>query len=233
MLLMALPEGQREVLISAKKLTALKIVCHLLVTHQPAGLAGGLAEKEWILRQLESPREVTTLGEAVQSLRRWGTGRFRTGSPPKKRIIRRPLQASFRISLARSTLQVDATPTFSLVTSFAMHLLAGFEQVAHQEVGTRKKGEADKLKNMKTKKFEEDTSKGFGGKGKDKDGEKFGDRGDRVQLNCRYYLISEGGRKKGKECSWSNDLIDERRQCWNCGGTDHLASKEASGEFTT
>lgn len=84
MLLMALPEGQREVLISAKKLTALKIVCHLLVTYQPAGLAGGLAEKEWILSQLESPREVTTLGEAVQSLRRWGTGRFRTGSPPKK-----------------------------------------------------------------------------------------------------------------------------------------------------
>ncbi len=235
MLLMALPEGQREDLISAKKLTALKLVCHLLVTYQP----GGLAEKELILRQLESPGEVTTLGEAVQSLRKWSRWRRRAGelgvSGPDpflllkglNRIIRRPLEAnrdlSFRISLARSTLQVDVTPTSSSVTSFAMHLLAEFEQVAHQEVGARKKGDTDRLKTIKAKRFEEETSKGYGGKGKDKDGEKAGDRNEKGQLKRRYYL-SEGGCKKGKECQWSHDQGDDRRRCWSCGGVDHMAS---------
>lgn len=53
----------------------MKIVCHLLKTYQP----GGLAEKELILRALESPPEVTTLGEAVQAVRRWSRRRRRGG----------------------------------------------------------------------------------------------------------------------------------------------------------
>ena len=228
LLLMALPEGQREDLISSKRLTALRIVCHLLVTYQP----GGLAEKEVILRQLESPGETTTLGEAVQALRKWSRWRRRASelgvSEPDpflllkglNKIIRRPLEAnrdlSFRISLARSTLQVDATPTSSSVTSFAMHLLAEFEQVAHHEVATnRKKPEVEKMKQVRLKKFEEEGGKGAGGKGKDKGG-------DREQLKCRFYL-SEGGCKKGKECQWSHDQRDERRRCWNCGGVDHMS----------
>ena len=46
LLLMAVPEPQREELISSKRLTALSIICQLLVIYQP----GGLAEKELILR---------------------------------------------------------------------------------------------------------------------------------------------------------------------------------------
>ena len=45
-LLMAIPLDQREELISAKRLTAMKTVCHLMVLYQP----GSLAEKELILR---------------------------------------------------------------------------------------------------------------------------------------------------------------------------------------
>ena len=51
----------------SNQLEALRIARHLLTTYQP----GGLAEKEVILRQLEAPGETTTLGEAVQALRRW------------------------------------------------------------------------------------------------------------------------------------------------------------------
>ena len=242
LLLMALPESQREDLISSKRLTALRIVCHLLTTYQ----RGGLAEKEVILRQLESPGESSSLGEAVQALRRWSRWRRRAGelgvSEPDpflllkglNKIIRRPLEAnrdlSFRISLARSTLQVDATPTSSSVTSFAMHLLAEFEQVAHQEVvTTKKKMEADKLKQLKVKRFEEEGGKGSGGKGKDKGG-------DRDQAKCRFFL-SDGGCKKGKECQWSHDQRDERRRCWNCGGVDHMSPActrpRSSGEGTS
>ena len=77
------------------------------------------------------------------------------------RIIRKPLEnhrdLSFRISLARSTLQVDATPTSSSVTSFALHLLAEFEQVVHQESAqtSKKKVDPDKVKNLKVKKIED------------------------------------------------------------------------------
>jgi hypothetical protein len=166
---MAVPEGQREELISAKRLSAMSIVCQLLVTYQP----GGLAEKELILRSLEAPPESTTLVEAVQSLRRWSRWRRRAAdlqiSEPDpflllkglNRIIRKPLEAnrdlSFRISLARSTLQVDSTPTSTSVTSFALHLAAEFEQVVHQETSnaSKKRTEPEKAKVSKLKKLEE------------------------------------------------------------------------------
>ena len=47
----ALPENQREEMVSARKLSAMEIICQLLVTYQP----GGLAEKELLLRSLEMP----------------------------------------------------------------------------------------------------------------------------------------------------------------------------------
>ena len=58
------------------------------------------------------------------------------------RIVRKPLEVhrnlNFQILLARSTLQVDATPTSSTITFFALRLQAELEQMA--DVDTRKKG---------------------------------------------------------------------------------------------
>ena len=229
MLLMAIPEGQREELISSKRLTALKILCHLLTVYQP----GGLAEKELILRQLESPPEATSLGDAVQALRRWQRWRRRAGElgvlepdpfillKGLNKIIKRPLEGNrdlnFRVSLARSTLQVDATPTSKSVTSFALHLLAEFEQIAHQDGGPKKKSEAEKAKELRLKKFEDEGPKG-GGKGKDKGGEN-----EREPIKCRFFL-SETGCRKGKDCSFSHDQKDEKRRCWGCGATDHFSN---------
>ena len=53
MLLLSVPKTLREELISTKRVSALAIICHLMMLYQP----GGLAEKELILRQLESPPE--------------------------------------------------------------------------------------------------------------------------------------------------------------------------------
>ena len=227
LLLMAVPEGQREDLISSKRLSALGIVCQLLVIYQP----GGLAEKELILRSLEQPAEATGLPEAVQSLRKWMRWRRRASdlkiSEPDpfillkglNRIIRKPLEAhrdlSFRISLARSTLQVDATPTSSSVTSFALHLLAEFEQVVHQESAqtSKKKADPEKVKNLKVKKVEEE-----GGRSPASRNEKTEDG----KPKCKFYL-SDGGCRRGKSCNWSHDQRDERRRCWNCGSPEHMA----------
>eukprot|EP00434_Breviolum_minutum_P006947 symbB.v1.2.006133.t1/scaffold365.1/size219215/8 len=229
MLLMAIPEGQREELISSKKLTALKIICYLLTVYQP----GGLAEKELILRQLESPTEATSLGDAVQALRRWSRWRRRAGElgvlepdpflllKGLTKIIRKPLEANrdlnFRVSLARSTLQVDATPTSKSVTSFAMHLLAEFEQVAHQDGGSRRKADAEKAKELRLKKVEEEGYKG-GGKGKEKGGDQ-----EREAIKCRFFLTDTGCRK-GRDCTFSHEQRDEKRRCWACGAVDHFSN---------
>ena len=61
MMLQAVPEAQREELVSAKRLTAMKVLCHLLVTYQP----GGLAEKEVFLSNLENPPEAQTVPDAT------------------------------------------------------------------------------------------------------------------------------------------------------------------------
>ncbi len=139
MLLMSMSSNLREEMVSTKRVSVLRIICHLMLLYQP----GGLAEKELILRQLETPQECSSLSEAVQGLRRWSRWRRRASDlgvqepdpflllKGLNRLTRKPLEQhrdlSFRISLARSTLQVDSTPTSRSVTSFALHLIAEFE----------------------------------------------------------------------------------------------------------
>ena len=228
LLLMALPEPQREELIASKKLSALSIVCQLLVSYKP----GGLAEKELILRSLEVPPEAGSLTEAIQALRRWSRWRRRAAelriSEPDpylllkglNRIIKKPLEnnreLTFRISLARSMLQVNSTPSSTSVTSFAQHLLAEFEQIAHQEAGStsskKKQQEAEKKMN-KLKKLEEE-----GGSPTGKTRER--SEGDRPK--CKFYL-SDNGCKRGKSCTFSHDQKDDKRRCWTCGSPEHMA----------
>ena len=232
LLLMAIPESQREELVSSKRLTALGIICQLLVIYQP----GGLGEKELILRSLETPAEAANLSEAVQSLRKWARWRRRASelhvSEPDpfllvkglNRIIRKPLEnhrdLNFRISLARSTLQVDSNPTSTTVTSFALHLLAEFEQVCHHEVhnnsqSKKKQVEAqEKAKANKMKKIEAEEEK--------KDGDGSQSPGKRGKGVCKFFN-SEGGCRRGKACTWSHEARDEKRRCYVCGSVEHLA----------
>ena len=224
LLLMAVPEPQREELISSKRLTALSIICQLLVIYQP----GGLAEKELILRSLEQPPESANLSEAVQNLRKWSRWRRRAAdlriSEPDpflllkglNRMIKKPLELnrdlSFRISLARSTLQVDSTPTSTSVASFALHLIAEFEQVVHQEAtnAPKKKSDPEKPKVAKLKKLEEERTPTKREDNKEEKGK------------CRFYL-SDTGCRRGKTCQWSHDQKDEKRRCWNCGSPEHMS----------
>ena len=222
MLLNALPSAQREDLVSSKKLKALDILCSLLVTYQP----GGLAEKELILRSLEAPLEANTIPEAVTGLRRWARWRRRASdlgvTEPDpflllkglNRIVRKPLEAHrdlmFRISLARSTLQVDATPTSSTITSFALHLQAELEQMAHVDSGKKKEPEKEKekIKTVKSEKVEEPHKE---------------DGGDKIEVpKCNFYLTDRGCRK-GRSCSFSHDQQDGKRRCYTCGATEHMA----------
>ena len=188
LLWMAIPLDQREELISAKRLTAMKIVCHLMVLYEP----GGFAEKELVLLQLENPPEAVNLSDALQGLRKWSRWRHRATDrgvqepdpfllllKGLKKLTRKALEQhrdpSFRISLARSTLQVDATPTSRTITSFLLHLIAEFEQVAPSEATHPKKKD---IPEPKVKMAKPD----FGGP---KDKSSGGDQGDQKQASCK------------------------------------------------
>ena len=125
-------------------------------------------------------------------------------------------ELSFRIALARSTLMVDARPTRDVVGQFATHLLAEIEQVAHMEKKTMKT-KTDVV--PKIKKLDEDgkgLGKGYKGKENSKPDEK--------QI-CKYFTQENGsGCKKGKSCKWAH-VMDEKRRCYTCGSTAHMASK--------
>ena len=213
MLLMSVQQALREELVSTKRVSALSIICHL---YQP----GGLGEKEMILRQLESPAEPTTLAESLQGLRKWTRWRARAmdlgvWEPDPflllkglnrltKRILEQHRDLSFRISLARSTLQVDSTPTSRSVTSFALHLIAEIEQVVYHESQPSRKSAATtaKEKAMRAKKFEAEEDKGRG-KGREWDGS------TAEAPKCKYYL-TQGGCKKGRDCRFSHDQKDDQ-----------------------
>ena len=67
LLMMAVPELQREELISAKRMNVFAILTHLQTTYQP----GGLGERHNLLKSLEDPPEAQSLQEGVMGLRKW------------------------------------------------------------------------------------------------------------------------------------------------------------------
>ena len=236
MMLQAVPEAQREELVSAKRLTAMQVLCHLLVTYQP----GGLAEKEVILSSLENPPEAQTVPDALQGLRRWMRWRRRATelavSEPDPfillkglgKVVKRSLEMnkelSFRVSLVRNNLQVDSNPTSRSAGALATHLMAEFEQIAHldPQTGMPKKASPTKEQNplrseIKMKKIEgREIGGGYTkGDGKGKDA--------RPGDVCRFFL-TDFGCKKGKDCQWHHQ-VDDQKRCWNCGGKDHFADK--------
>ena len=235
MLLMGIPETQREELIATKSITAKGIICRLLTVYQP----GGLAEKEVILRSLEAPVEAASLPEAVGALRKWMRWRNRARelgvSEPDAsillrglgKIIKKPLELnrdlSFRVNLTRSMLQVDSTPSSTNVHQFATHLLAEMEVLAHTEGAKRGGAIKDQPKTMDPKMRKAEVEE----RGGRKDGGKEG-----IQP-CRFFNTDTGCRK-GKECRWSHVVEEGKRRCWVCGAVDHYAGsctrpKESKG----
>ena len=133
-------------------------------------------------------------------------------------MTRKPLEQhrdlSFRISLARSTLQVDSTPTSRSVTSFALHLIAEFEQVVyHESQSSKKLTPAPKEKALKMKKLEAEDEKGGS---RMRDGEQEGN-----PPKCKFFLTASGC-KKGKDCKFSHDQKDDQRRCYICGSSEHV-----------
>eukprot|EP00435_Cladocopium_sp_Y103_P030730 s947_g7.t1 len=230
MLLQAIPESIRDELVASRRLGVFGVLTHLYTVYSP----GGVFEKQTLLKNLEEPQEVSSLAEAPAAIRRWLRWRRRTEEvgavPPDpalllkginrltRRVVEPNKELQFRISLVRSSLGVDSTPTAVNVGQLATHLLAELEQAALMEKRFTT-GNA-KTENVKIKQF--DVEKSDKEKGKGKGSEKTSEETGGKQ-RCKFYLTDTGCRK-GKQCSYSHEARDERRRCWTCGATDHMSS---------
>ncbi|CAE7496106.1 unnamed protein product [Symbiodinium sp. CCMP2592] len=142
MMLSAIPKAIREEIIAHGQMSTLDVLCKLYSVYQP----GNLQEKTLVLRMLEQPEECVTALQAVEGLRRWSLWRRRAASlgmaEPDASVLVRGLdkitapiikgsgELAFRVSLIRSTLQVDVSPSSATVTTFLQHLQAEMEQQA-------------------------------------------------------------------------------------------------------
>ena len=228
LLMAAIPQTQQEEVIAGKEVSTLAVLSRLMTSYQP----GGLSEKAAILSALDSPEEAQTLPQAVTGLRRWLRWHRRAGEVNvvrpdatiqvkglgklMRKVLKDHQDLAFRIQLAKTTLAIDTTPTEATVMTYANHLLAEVEQVAHQDKKKSEKPQPAPVTDPKMKKFEE---KGWEGKGTSKSGEPRGGGG----ITCRFFL-TEAGCKKGKGCSYQHQLDDQKR-CWNCGSTQDFAPK--------
>ncbi|CAJ1452728.1 unnamed protein product [Effrenium voratum] len=229
LLMKALPDQVKEELIATKSLDVFSLICRLMLLYQP----GGVAERSAILKNLEQPQEATSIQAAVQGIRRWLRWRRRAEeigvSLPDPSVLNRGLQRltkkvlennkdlNFKISLARSTLQVDTVPNYSTIGTYCEHLLSELEQLVHTEKKVAKATDAD----SKVKKFEgAGAGYGYGG---GKGGESRAPRKEgeaRERKPCRYYLTDVGCRR-GRQCTFAHDAKDDKNRCYECGATDH------------
>ncbi|CAE7892782.1 RE1, partial [Symbiodinium necroappetens] len=143
MILASLPENVRAELLSSRVVGTLATLCRVVILYRP----GSVAERQQILRALESPNTAATAADAVQELRRWARWVARATDigiqcpDPSvmikgldlivKKILGDHADISFRVSMLRYTLEVDTRPTLQGAKSLQQALLSELEQVAY------------------------------------------------------------------------------------------------------
>ena len=165
LLLLALPESQKEDIISTKSLTVLNILARLMQNYQP----GGAHEKAAVIAALENPFKAGTVAEVITGLRKWIRWKKRAAdinvALPDPTILLKGLDKlvtkvlgahptpQFRVNLTRSDLMVDSMPTLSGIDQYAECLLAEFDQMSYSR--RREKAWTGPAGHPKIKKLEE------------------------------------------------------------------------------
>ena len=233
MLLSSLPEGIKAEVLASRLTGTLQVLGRVMVLYRP----GSAAERQQILKALESPTSANNASEAVDGLRRWSRWLRRAGDVGLQQpdpsillrgvdsIVKRVLQdhggIQFRVNMLRYTLEVDAKPTLRSVQDLHQSLLAEFEQVAfrgRQRATTNPSAASLKAMANSTStttapsstatSAPEDGSPGKGTKG----------------APCKFFLTDQGC-KRGAACKFNHDVDRKQRQgrCWTCGSKQHVA----------
>ena len=202
---------------------AVKMTYRLYTWFQP----GGSDEREDVLRRLQNPQEyVPYATDALKALRAWPRWLSRCKAvgmaAPDPSVLARGLKgitqvhidksgdASFRTSMVRTTLRLDAQPTVDQVLAYQRHLQAELETMAAGKTTTSPTTSPPKLRAIE---------KGPP-KGKGKDGDK-----DKAVEMCKYFLKASGC-KRGSRCVYSHSMQNldrdlRARKCLSCGSESH------------
>ena len=232
MMLTAIPATLKEEVIAAGGVNTLNLLAKLFSTYQP----GNRQEKALVLANLERPGECQDAATAVEALRKWALWRRRATAigitePDSSvllqgldricsAVVRADPELAFRVSLIRSTLQVDVNPTAASVTKFFQHLQAELEQQAR--LGAAKGPEMNpRLKALGP--YSEGAQQPATTTPSPPPGAKASGN------QCKFFL-SEKGCRRGKDCryphQWSAfDKAEKSRRCLVCGAVGHK-SKE-------
>ncbi|CAE7745152.1 unnamed protein product [Symbiodinium sp. CCMP2592] len=230
MMLTAIPTSIKEEVIASGGVNTLSLLAKLFSTYQP----GNRQEKALVLANLEKPSECQDAATAVESLRKWALWRRRATAigitePDAsvllqgldricQGVVRADPELAFRVSLIRSTLQLDVNPTATAVTQFYQHLQAELEQQARLAT-TRTAAINPRLKALGT--GTEAASSSYGGgppPGPPPPPKAPGSQ-------CRFFA-SEKGCRRGSTCRyphvWSAfEKAERARRCLNCGAVGH------------
>ncbi|CAE7537271.1 unnamed protein product, partial [Symbiodinium necroappetens] len=141
LVLSSLPKGVRDELIAHRVQGLHQILFRLMVVFQP----GGAQDRAQLLRQLDVSESSTGPAEAVVAIRRWyrllqRAADLNIALPDESlqvrslcNIVKKTAEQfgdfKFRVSLAKTELQIDSRPSQANVLRFLQHLLAELEQL--------------------------------------------------------------------------------------------------------
>ncbi|CAE7454971.1 unnamed protein product, partial [Symbiodinium necroappetens] len=229
LVLAAMPRQAKEDAVTHRVKTTADALFRLYVLYQP----GSTTERAAVLKLLEGAPAGENPEEAVTALRRWRRHLNRAVdmgiTPPDAslqlrgldliiaKVVERDAGLSFRLSLARHTLQLQNRPTQETVLQFYDHALAEIQQLAPLKGKSQSGPEATKLRAL-------GTSAGTGestsptspssAKGSGKGAEK---------TPCKFFT-SDAGCKKGGSCKFAHSFAsreEKKSRCWTCGARNH------------
>ena len=232
------------------------LLFRLLTLYQP----GREAEKAWVLQNLQTPEPAQDPMKAVDALRSWGRWMRRSEdinlAKPDPTVLARGLttivqpvldknyEANFRTSLIRSTLRIDASPTYVNITDYLNHLLAEMESLAtgsscsttapmssQGPTSSTTTGPtstaAPRVRELRTKgnRDQQHPSRSPTASSSPK-GESEEDKSSmRATTPCRYFGRTTRGCTRAAKCPFLHEWkgLDKKDRCLACGGKGHLA----------
>ena len=214
LLLRAVPEELKKVLISNRDVSSTAILWRLLTTYQP----GGPGEKAHLLKSLTTVSPGATALDIAMALRQWRRcfqrAREIGASLPDGTLLVYALEAgaamlgrldgqsAFRVASARSQLRVDEQPTQDNVWAYSQVLLAEAETLQLASAGTVSGGNKPQVKQLTASPGKSSPPAPSGG-------------------TCRFWG-SESGCKHGRGCKFAHPALpDSKDRCWLCSAVGH------------
>ncbi|CAE7908879.1 RE1 [Symbiodinium sp. KB8] len=228
MLLQAVPEALKNELMANRLSTTLGILGRILVIYRP----GSAAERQHVLRALETPGNPTTASDLVDVLRRWMRWLKRAqdlglqvpdasillkglDSAARQQLEKHP-EVVFRSNMMRFSLDLDSAPSLGNVMRYHGHLLAEFEQLSFRTRGKASGAALPTVKNVAV--TQEGAASGTPKAGTSPSS-------TATTRPCKFYLSDTGCQRSA--CKFVHDWQsvpreDRANKCKGCGGKGHM-----------